>query len=128
MTFFISDNYHSGICMAVIEIGRREKRIRRSPGPIPLTVTTDSLVRVSAKLENESSHHGGVALNFFPFLTHSLSVSPRLCQPIHRVRAHAHSPRNSMIDRRERERQRDRDRERERIYEQQKVGMNCTVS
>lgn len=30
-----------------------------SPGSIPLTVTTDSLVRVSAKLENKLSRHGG---------------------------------------------------------------------
>lgn len=67
MTLLMGDNYRSGICMAIIEIGRREERIRRSPEPIPLTVTTDSLVRVSAKLENESSHHGGVLLNFFPF-------------------------------------------------------------
>lgn len=29
MTIFGSDNYRSGICMAIIEIGRREKRIRR---------------------------------------------------------------------------------------------------
>ena len=101
MTFFISDNYRSGICMAIIEIGRREERIRRSPGPIPLTVTTDSLVRVSAKLENESSHPWWCSAQFFPILSQFLPVSPRLCQPIQRVSAHAHSPRNSKIDRRD---------------------------
>lgn len=83
MTFFISDNYRSGICMAIIEIGRREKRIRRSAGPIPLTVTTDSLVRVSAKLENESSHHVVfrsifsllLSLSFFLSFSFRVSVS-----------------------------------------------------
>lgn len=44
--------------MAVIEIGRREYEMV-SPRSIPLTVTTDSLVRVSAKLENKLSRHGG---------------------------------------------------------------------
>jgi len=53
-----SNDYHSGICMTVIEIGRREYRMV-SPESIPLTVTTDSLVWVSAKLENKLSHHGG---------------------------------------------------------------------
>jgi len=53
-----SNDYRSGICMVVIEIGRREYRMV-SPRSIPLTVTTDSLVRVSAKLENKLSRHGG---------------------------------------------------------------------
>lgn len=53
-----SNDYRSGICMAVIEIDRREYRMV-SQGSIPLMVTTDSLVRVSAKLENKLSRHGG---------------------------------------------------------------------
>jgi len=67
-----SNDYRSGICIAVIEIDRREYGMV-SQGSILLMVTTDSLVWVSAKLENKLSHHGdggdGPSLdsNSFPF-------------------------------------------------------------